>query len=189
MLRLCWIFRTQTPQLSDQIGTPHTIGLYPSIWNGLPLTLCSLPKILYQAFISQLKMVFFGHAGFGAPLIRPPPDEALYKYPQSMNIDCRLDRSNKTNYNSKLWSPRTGSSSVSKQFSNHLYCLLHKQNRTNGEMMINFLAVLGDIFLVFWFNCGIRLFCQLIRAVQKYNFFCIWMWSWTVQELSYKLSI
>ena len=39
----------------------------PSIWNGLPLTLCSLPRTLSQAFLSQLKMVLFGHAGVAPP--------------------------------------------------------------------------------------------------------------------------
>src|SRR6218665_1807802 len=31
----------------------------PSICNGLPLMLCSLPRILSQAYFSQLKMVLF----------------------------------------------------------------------------------------------------------------------------------
>jgi len=37
----------------------------PTTWNGLPLTLRSLPRTLSQEFLSQLKMVVFGHAGVG----------------------------------------------------------------------------------------------------------------------------
>ena len=38
-----------------------------SICNGLSLTLCSLPRTLSQAFLSQHKKVLFGHAGVGVP--------------------------------------------------------------------------------------------------------------------------
>src|SRR6218665_4125510 len=38
----------------------------PSIWNGLPLSICSLPKTLSQTFLSQLKAVLFGRAGVGS---------------------------------------------------------------------------------------------------------------------------
>ena len=39
---------------------------------GLPLMLCSLPRTLSQAFLSQLKMVLLGRAGLGAPLSSLP---------------------------------------------------------------------------------------------------------------------
>ena len=35
----------------------------PSIWNGLPLLIHSLPRTLSQTSLSQLKAVLFGHAG------------------------------------------------------------------------------------------------------------------------------
>jgi len=34
-----------------------------SIWNGLPLSIHSLPRTFSQAFLYQLKVVSFGHAG------------------------------------------------------------------------------------------------------------------------------
>src|SRR6218665_720941 len=37
----------------------------PSTWNGLPLSICSLPRTFSQAFLSQLKVVLFGRAGVG----------------------------------------------------------------------------------------------------------------------------
>src|SRR6218665_649582 len=39
----------------------------PSIWNGLPLSICSLPRTLSQTFLSQLKAVLFGRVGVGSP--------------------------------------------------------------------------------------------------------------------------
>src|SRR6218665_271646 len=38
----------------------------PSIWNGLPLSIRSLPRILSQTFLSQLKAVLFGRVGVGS---------------------------------------------------------------------------------------------------------------------------
>src|SRR6218665_101250 len=35
----------------------------PSIWNVLPLSLCSFPRTLSQAFLSKLKVVLFGRGG------------------------------------------------------------------------------------------------------------------------------
>ena len=35
----------------------------PSIWNGLPLSIHSLPRTLPQTFLSQLKAVLFGRVG------------------------------------------------------------------------------------------------------------------------------
>ena len=40
------------------------VGL--SIWNALPLVLCSLPRTVFQAFLSQLEMVLFGHIVVGS---------------------------------------------------------------------------------------------------------------------------
>src|SRR6218665_202601 len=37
----------------------------PSIWNGLPLSIRSLPRTLPQTFLSQLKAVLFGRVGVG----------------------------------------------------------------------------------------------------------------------------
>src|SRR6218665_55013 len=38
----------------------------PSIWNGLPLSIRSLPRTLSQTFLSQLKAVLFGRVGVGS---------------------------------------------------------------------------------------------------------------------------
>jgi len=38
----------------------------PSIWNGLLLSIRSLPRTLSQTFLSQLKAVVFGRAGVGS---------------------------------------------------------------------------------------------------------------------------
>src|SRR6218665_1840342 len=38
----------------------------PSIWNGLPLSLRSLPRTFSQTFLSQLKAVLFGRVGVGS---------------------------------------------------------------------------------------------------------------------------
>src|SRR6218665_3884838 len=38
----------------------------PSIWNGLPLLIHSLPINLSQTFLSQLKAVLFGRVGVGS---------------------------------------------------------------------------------------------------------------------------
>src|SRR6218665_1706515 len=38
----------------------------PSIWNGFPLSIRSLPRTLSQTFLSQLKAVLFGHVGVGS---------------------------------------------------------------------------------------------------------------------------
>ena len=38
----------------------------PSIWNGLPLSIRSLPRNLSQTFLSQLKAVLFGRVGVGS---------------------------------------------------------------------------------------------------------------------------
>jgi len=38
----------------------------PSIWDGLPLSIRSLSRTLSQTFLSQLKVVLFGHAGVGS---------------------------------------------------------------------------------------------------------------------------
>src|SRR6218665_1444513 len=38
----------------------------PSIWNGLPLSIRSLPRTLSQTFLSQLKAVLFGCVGVGS---------------------------------------------------------------------------------------------------------------------------
>ena len=35
----------------------------PSVWNGHPLSIRSLPRTLSQAFLSQLKVVLFGRVG------------------------------------------------------------------------------------------------------------------------------
>ena len=40
----------------------------PSIWNGLPLSIRSLPRTLSQTFLSQLKAVLFGRVGVGKRL-------------------------------------------------------------------------------------------------------------------------
>jgi len=37
----------------------------PSIWNGLPLSIRTLPRNLSQTFLSQLKAVLFGRVGVG----------------------------------------------------------------------------------------------------------------------------
>src|SRR6218665_2178686 len=38
----------------------------PSIWNGLPLTIRSLPRTLSQTVLSRLKAVLFGRVGVGS---------------------------------------------------------------------------------------------------------------------------
>jgi len=38
----------------------------PSIWNGLPLSMRSLPRTLSQTFLSQLKAVLFRRVGVGS---------------------------------------------------------------------------------------------------------------------------
>ena len=38
----------------------------PSIWNGLPFSIRSLPRTLSQTFLSQLKAVLFGRVGVGS---------------------------------------------------------------------------------------------------------------------------
>ena len=38
----------------------------PSIWNGLPLSIRSLPRTLSQTFLSQPKAVLFGRVGVGS---------------------------------------------------------------------------------------------------------------------------
>ena len=38
----------------------------PSIWNGLPLSIRSLPRTLSQTLLSQLKAVLFGRVGVGS---------------------------------------------------------------------------------------------------------------------------
>src|SRR6218665_2837967 len=38
----------------------------PSVWNGLPLSIRSLPRNLSQTFLSQLKAVLFGRVGVGS---------------------------------------------------------------------------------------------------------------------------
>ena len=38
----------------------------PSIWNGLPLSIRSLPRTLSQTFLSQVKAVLFGRVGVGS---------------------------------------------------------------------------------------------------------------------------
>src|SRR6218665_2478092 len=38
----------------------------PSMWNGLPLSIRSLPRTLSQTFFSQLKAVLFGRVGVGS---------------------------------------------------------------------------------------------------------------------------
>ena len=38
----------------------------PSIWNGLSLSIRSLPRTLSQTFLSQLKAVLFGRVGVGS---------------------------------------------------------------------------------------------------------------------------
>ena len=38
----------------------------PSIWNGLPVSIRSLPRTLSQTFLSQLKAVLFGRVGVGS---------------------------------------------------------------------------------------------------------------------------
>jgi len=42
------------------------IGGWPSIWDGIPLTLRSLHITPSQAFLSQLKVVLFGRVGVGS---------------------------------------------------------------------------------------------------------------------------
>src|SRR6218665_3265995 len=42
-----------------------------SIWNGLPLSIRSLPRTLSQTFLSQLKAVLFGRAGVGSTSEQP----------------------------------------------------------------------------------------------------------------------
>src|SRR6218665_558981 len=37
----------------------------PSIWNGLPLSIRSLPRTFSEAFLSQFEVVLFGRAGIG----------------------------------------------------------------------------------------------------------------------------
>src|SRR6218665_153574 len=50
------------------------------------LTLFSLPRSVYQAFLSQIKMALSGHAvAIGAPLSRTPLEEVLYKFSQLVN--------------------------------------------------------------------------------------------------------
>src|SRR6218665_1453174 len=38
----------------------------PSIWNGLPLSIRSLPRTVSQTFLSQLKVVLVGRPGVGS---------------------------------------------------------------------------------------------------------------------------
>src|SRR6218665_3822143 len=38
----------------------------PLVWNGLPLTLRSLPKVFSQKFLQQLKTTLFGRTGVGS---------------------------------------------------------------------------------------------------------------------------
>ena len=51
----------------------------PSIWNGLPLSIRSLPRTFSQAFLSQLKVVLFGRVGVGSASEYSPLEDALYK--------------------------------------------------------------------------------------------------------------
>src|SRR6218665_219308 len=43
----------------------------PSIWNGLPLSMRSLPRTLSQTFLSQLKAVLFGRVWVGSASEHP----------------------------------------------------------------------------------------------------------------------
>src|SRR6218665_2304754 len=50
----------------------------PSIWNGLPLSISSLPRTLSHTFLSQLRRFYLVVLGLGAPL-SSPLEEVLYK--------------------------------------------------------------------------------------------------------------
>src|SRR6218665_25815 len=62
----CFIVSRQQPFARTSTRQKRAFAVAgPSIWNGLPLSIRSLPRTLSQTFLSPLKAVLFGRVGVG----------------------------------------------------------------------------------------------------------------------------